>query len=167
MTFGRGGDRYRRNRAAGVEDKAIALHGSGEHNDEMAKAAEDHFAILYGLKPSNNRRPTDAEFLVRDASIDVKWTPYEHGMLIHAMSSRTRATFYVLVVGASRGLFRVAGWAWGFELHRSIVGPPKLRVPTYALPQDRLRQNLDIQMATLYVLRRGEPTWSSTSRAGR
>lgn len=147
-----GGERYLRNRAAGVVDRIVRPHGSAIDNDIMAKAAEVYFARRYGLPVPHNRRPTDWEFHVEDATIDVKWTPYESGYLIHAMSSKTRATFYVLVVGTEK-TFAIAGWQWGFILHQSVVGPPRFPVACYGLPQDNLRHNIDIQMATLGRLR--------------
>lgn len=149
MTAGQGQDRYAWNRSHGVVDKAVKVHKSPQHNDRMAKEAEDYFGRLYGLRLSGNNRPVDAEFVVDGVSIDVKWTPYETGHLIHAMSSKTRSAVYVLVVGEEPSRLRIAGWAWGKDLHHSVVGPPKFPIPTYALRQDELRRSIDLMMGAL------------------
>ncbi len=138
-----GAERYHRNRARGIEDRAIALPLPAAENDRAAKGAEDYFADIYGLPHADNDGPENAEFVCGTASIDVKWTPRLNGRLLHSMTSRTRATYYVLVVGT----YAVAGWAWGYELHRSVRDLGHGR--TYCLDQEDLHENVDMMMATL------------------
>jgi hypothetical protein len=129
----------------------------------MAKAAEDHFADRYGLPRPLNIGPRNAEFTFRtrlprgrivETSIDVKWTDYATGHLIHFIDSPTRSTYYVLVIGATVPDLRIVGWAWGKDLHASVrdLG----HGPTFVLRQDELHRNVDMMMAPLgYLPARG------------
>lgn len=143
-------ERYYRNRRAGVVDRAVHLPLPAAENDRVAKLAEDYFCDLYGLPHDDGLRPKNAEIEVGPASIDVKWTPLLRGRLIHRLDSRTRCTYYVLVVNQPED-FHLAGWAWGFELRASVMDLGHGR--TYALDQEKLHQNVDLMMATLYLVR--------------
>lgn len=142
--------RYDRNRRRGIVDRAVKTPVPARENDRLAKAAEVLFAVTYGLPIPSDARPVDSEFTLGKATIDVKWTPRLDGSLIHFMGSRTRSTFYVLIVGMDP--MTIVGWAWGKDLHASVrdLG----HGPTYVLRQDELRAaSVDLLMASLYRTR--------------
>lgn len=173
MTPKDGAGRYRLNRKRGVVDRAVKLHGTPEHNDRVAKMAEDFFADLYGLPHDNSDKPRNAEFRIGVSTCDVKQSPYETGHLIQMTAAKTRCTFYVLVIGDPLDPdvptpFRIGGWEWGSTFHRrehvqaagSICPHCKrqiVKVESWVMGQEQIKPpiSLDMQMATLGVLRVG------------
>jgi hypothetical protein len=151
-------DRYRRSRQLGIADRAVALPYDPETTDDRAKRAEIWFADRFGLPHPEEDGPRDwdfrfttSEYPPRLVTIDVKWSDYPRGHLIHRQQSRTRCSHYILVIGEAdawgSSAFRLAGWAYGYELHGSIrdLG----HGPVYALSQSELHPDVDRLMAAL------------------
>lgn len=145
-------NRWRRSRAEGRVDRAIALPLDPETNDELAEAAEHFVLDRYGFGHQvGDNGPGSCDWWTPHACGDVKWTPRENGGLMTPVSrlARHACTAYVLVVG--RSAFRIAGWTWGFLLRRSRISQLG-HVPSHYIPQEELRdpRGVGVLMAATY-----------------
>lgn len=151
-----GAQRYARDRAMGIQDRAVRLPMDPVANDEMAAAAESWFAAMFGLEAQvQHSRPTPCDLVAKvpgyaRACIDIKWTPRpDGGLMLYDKGTRQHfCVAYVLVVGPQQSAFALGGWAWGFVLRTHTRSD--LPRPAYYLAREDLRPHVDILMAASF-----------------